>query len=120
MKKLVKRIKQIICRHTDCKYLYVDKSRRKVFYECKKCVKTISVHWMGPGRKTMKKYKIVKYDDRYYMTYKAVLYKEVKIWPFTFWMEWEVTKGKDWWVMSVINEWQNKFDVKGFEDRTEI
>ena len=68
----------------------------------------------------MKKYKIVKYDDRYYMTYKAVLYKEVKIWPFTFWMDWEVTKGKDWWVMSVINEWQNKFDVKGFEDRTEI
>jgi len=49
MKKIIKRIKQIICRHTDCKYLYVDKSRRKVFYECKKCVKTISVHWMGPG-----------------------------------------------------------------------
>jgi hypothetical protein len=40
MMKVITKIKQIICRHTDCKYMYVDKSRRKVFYECKKCGKT--------------------------------------------------------------------------------
>ena len=66
----------------------------------------------------MKKYKIVKFNDRYYRTYKAVLYKQIKVWALTLWIEWEVTKGKEWWVQAIISEWQHKFDIDGYEDRS--
>ena len=68
----------------------------------------------------MSKYKIIKREDKYFHYYRATLYKWVQVWRWGFWIDYEVVKGKEWFVMQGIAFWQEKYGLTEFEDRTEL